>query len=110
MESKLNTLVSVQLSSATQSCQTLCDPLNHSAPGLPVHHQLLESTQTHVHWVGDATQPSHPLLSPSPPAPNPLVLFPLIHLQLYEEDTFILSVFYEMYFNGYMIFDVMHLY
>ena len=110
MESKLNTLVSVQLSSATQSCQTLCDPLNSSAPGLPVHHQLPESTQTHVHWVSDAIQPSHPLSSPSPPASNPLILFPLIHLQLYEEDTFIISVFYIMYFNGYMIFDVMHLY
>ena len=48
----------------------LCDPMNHSAPGLPVHHQLLESTQTHVHWVGDAIQPSHPLSSPSPPAFN----------------------------------------
>ena len=45
--------------------------MNHSTPGLPVHHQLPESTQTHVHWVGDAIQPSHPLLSPSPPAPNP---------------------------------------
>ena len=50
---------------------TLCQPMNLSMPGLPVHHQLLEFTQTHVHWVGDAIQPSHPLLSPSPPAPNP---------------------------------------
>ena len=50
---------------------TLCDPMNCSMPGLPVHHQLLESTQTHVNWVGDAIQPSHPLSSPSPPAPNP---------------------------------------
>ena len=49
---------------------TLCDPMNHSIPGLPVHHQLLEFTQTHVQWVGDAIQPSHPLLSPSPPALN----------------------------------------
>ena len=48
----------------------LCDPMNCSTPGLPVHHQLLESTQTHVHWVGDAIQPSHPLSSPSPPALN----------------------------------------
>ena len=48
----------------------LCDPMNHSTPGLPVHHQLLESTQTHVHWVSDAIQPSHPLSSPSPPALN----------------------------------------
>ena len=62
---------SVQFSSVTQSCQTLCDPMNHSTPGLPVHHQLLMSTQTHVRWVGDAIQPSHPLSSPSPPVPNP---------------------------------------
>ena len=49
----------------------LCDPMNCSTPGLPVHHQLPEFTQTHAHWVGDAIQPSHPLSSPSPPAPNP---------------------------------------
>ena len=55
---------------STQSCPTLCVPMNCSTPGLPVHHQLLESTQTHVHWVGDAIQPSHPLSSPSPPALN----------------------------------------
>ena len=54
--------------SVTQSCLTLCDPMNRSKPGLPVHHQLPEFTQTHVHWVSDAIQPSHPLLSPSPPA------------------------------------------
>ena len=60
---------SVQFSSVTQSCLTLCDPMNHSTPGLLVHHP--EFTQTHVHRVGDAIQPSHPLLSPSPPAPNP---------------------------------------
>ena len=60
-----------QFSSVAQLCQTLCDPVNHSMPGLPVHHQLPEFTQTHVHQVGDATQPSHPLLSSSPPAPNP---------------------------------------
>ena len=53
-------------SSVTQSCPTLCNPMNRSTPGLPVHHQLLEFTQTHVHWVGDAIQPSHPLSSPSP--------------------------------------------
>ena len=63
--------LSVQFSSVTQPCLTLCDPMNHSTPGLPVHHQLPEFTQTHVHRVGDAIQPSHPLLSPSPPAPNP---------------------------------------
>ena len=51
--------------------RTLCDPMDSSTPGLPVHHQLPESTQTHVHWVGDAIQPSHPLSSPSPPTPNP---------------------------------------
>ena len=62
---------SVQFSSIPQSCLTLCDPMNHSTPGLPVHHQLPEFTQIHVHRVGDAIQPSHPLSSPSPPAPNP---------------------------------------
>ena len=64
-------LCPIQFSSVTQSCLTPCDPMNHSTPGLPVHHQLLKSTQTHVHRVGDAIQPSHPLSSPSPPAPNP---------------------------------------
>ena len=54
-----------------KSCLTLCDPMNHSTPGLPIHHQFLESTQTHVHRVGDAIQPYHPLSSPSPPASNP---------------------------------------
>ena len=62
---------SVQLSSVAQSCLTLCDPVNRSTPGLPVHHQLPEFTQTHALQVGDAIQPSHPLSSPSPPAPNP---------------------------------------
>ena len=62
---------SVQFSSITQSCLTLCDPINRSMPVLPVHHQLLDFTQTHVHRVSDAIQPSHPLSSPSPPAPNP---------------------------------------
>ena len=57
-----------ELSSVTQPCLTLCDPMDCRTPGLPVHHQLPEFTQTHVHWVGDAIQPSHPLLSPSPPA------------------------------------------
>ena len=59
------------LSSVAQSCPTLCDPVNRSTPGLPVHRQLPEFTQTHVLWVSDAIQPSHPLSSPSPPAPNP---------------------------------------
>ena len=58
------------ISSVAQSCPTLCDPMNHSMPGLPIRHQLLESTQTYVHRVGDAIQPSHPLSSPSPPAFN----------------------------------------
>ena len=62
---------SVQFSSVTQSCPTPCDPMNRSTPGLPVHHQLPEFTQTHVHCVSDTIQPSHPLSSPSPPAPNP---------------------------------------
>ena len=61
---------SVQFSSVVQSCPTLCDAMNCSMPGLPVHHQLLEFTQTHVHRVGDAIQPSHPLSSPFPPAPK----------------------------------------
>ena len=65
------TLESVQFSSVAQSCLTLCDPMNRSMPGLPVHHHLLEFTQTHIHWVRDAIQPSHPRLSPSPTAPNP---------------------------------------
>ena len=63
--------LSVQFNSVAQSCPTLCDPMNCSTPGLPVHQKLPESTQTHVHRVGDAIQPSHPLSSPSPPAPNP---------------------------------------
>ena len=62
---------SVQFISVAQSCPTLCDHMNRSTPGLPVHHHLPEFTQTHIHRVSDAIQPSHPLLSPSPPAPNP---------------------------------------
>ena len=65
------TLSSVQFSPGSQSCPTLCDPMNRSMPGLPVHHQLLEFTQTHIHRVSDAIQPSHPLSSPSPLALNP---------------------------------------
>ena len=60
-----------QIRSVAQSCPTPCDPMNRSTPGLPVHHQLPEFTQTHVHRVSDAIQPSHPLSSPSPPVPNP---------------------------------------
>ena len=63
-------LSQVSVSSISQSCSTLCDPKACSTPGLPVHRQLSELTQTHVHWVGDAIQPSHPLSSPSPPAFN----------------------------------------
>ena len=62
---------SVQFSSVAQSCPTPCDPMNRSTPGLPVHHQLPEFTQTHIHRVSDVIQPSHPLSSPSPPASNP---------------------------------------
>ena len=61
---------SVQFSLVSQLCTILCNPVDYSMPGLPVHHQLLESTQTHVHWISDAIQPSHPLLSPSPSAFN----------------------------------------
>ena len=60
----------LSFSLVAQSCPTLCDPMNRSMPGLPVHHQLPQSTQTHIHWVGDAIQPFHPLSSPSPPALN----------------------------------------
>ena len=63
-------LCDIQFSSVTQSCLTLCDPMNRTTPGLPVHHQLPKFTQTHVHRLGDAIQPSHPLSSPSPPALN----------------------------------------
>ena len=69
--SLLLSVCSVQFSSVTQSCPTLCNSMNCSTPGLPVNHQLPEFTQTHVHRVGDAIQPSHPLSSPFPPAPNP---------------------------------------
>ena len=67
----MTTISSVQFSSIAQSCPTLCDPMNCSMPGLPVHHQLPEFTQTHARRVSDAIQPSHPLSSPSPPATNP---------------------------------------
>ena len=78
--SSVSRFSSVQFS---QSCPTLCDPMNCSTPGLPVHHQLPEFTQTHVHRVGDAIQPPHPLSSPFPPAPNPSQhqsLFQWVHL------------------------------
>ena len=70
LRSRSRAYSSVQFSSVTQSCPTLCDPMNFCTPGLPVHHQLPEFTQTHVHQVSDAIQPPHPLSSPSPPAPN----------------------------------------
>ena len=72
----------MQFSSVAQSCLTLCDHMDCSTPGLPVHHQLLEFTQTHVHRVSDAIQPSHPLPSSSPPAPNPSQ-----HQSLFPEST-----------------------
>ena len=61
----------IYISSVAQLCPTICDTMNPSTPGLPVHDKIPEFTQTHVHRVSDAIQPSHPLLSPSPPAPNP---------------------------------------
>ena len=64
-------ILECEVSSVTQSCPTLCNPMNCSMPGFPVHHQLPEFTQTHIHRVTDAIQPSHPLLSPSSPAPYP---------------------------------------
>ena len=70
-EKRVTRIHKVQFSSVAQSCPTLCDPMNHSTPGLPVHHHLPEFTQTHVHRVCDAIQPSLPLSFPSPPAPNP---------------------------------------
>ena len=71
MSYSYNGIRSDQIISVTQSCPTLCDPMNRSMPGLPVHHQFPQFTQTHVHRASDAIQPSHPLSSPSPPAPNP---------------------------------------
>ena len=68
---KSNMETYIQFSSVTQLCLTLCEPINRSTPGLLVEHQLPEFTQTHIHRVSDAIQPSHPLSSPSPPAPNP---------------------------------------
>ena len=68
---QLSTYASDQIRSVAQSCPTLCDPMNRSTSGLPVHHQLLEFTETHIQGVSDAIQPSHPLSSPSPLAPNP---------------------------------------
>ena len=72
LPTKVRLVSSVQFSSVAQSCPTLCDPMNRSTPGLPVHHQLLEFTQTHVHSVGDAIQPSHPLVVSFPSCPQSL--------------------------------------
>ena len=71
LENSMDCIRSDQIRSVTQSCPTLRNPMNHSTPGLPVPHQLLEFTETHVHRVSDAIQPSHLLSSPSPPVPNP---------------------------------------
>ena len=81
----------LQGSSVTQSCPTLCDPMNRSTPGLPVHHQLSEFTQTHIHRVSDAIQPSHPLSSPSPPAPSPSQhqSFPMSQLFAWSGNTYL---------------------
>ena len=70
MPKPLTVSVQFQFISVTQPCPTLCNPMNFSTPGLPVHHQLPEFTQTHIHRVSDAIQPSHPLSSPFPPVPN----------------------------------------
>ena len=70
-DNRTMTVAATATAKSLQSCPTLCDPMNCSKPGLPVHHQLPEFTQSHIHRVGDAIQPSHPLSSPSPPAPNP---------------------------------------
>ena len=78
-----NEFANAKFSLVSHSCPTLCDPVDCSTPGFPVHHQLLEFTQSHVNWVGDAIQPSHPLSSPFPPAPNPSQhqsLFPMSQL------------------------------
>ena len=90
----------VQFSSVAQSCPTLCDSMNCSTPGLPVHHQLLDFTQTHVHQVGNAIQPSYPLLSPSPPAFNlsqhqglfQWVTFPVLQIRWPNYSSFSLSI------------------
>ena len=94
---------SVQFSSVAQSCLTLWDPMNRSMPGLPVHHQLPEFTQTHVHQVSDAIQPSHPLSSPSPPAPQSLPAsesFPMSQLFTWATR--------EVHISGYMTAIAIH--
>ena len=82
--------IHIEFSSVTQSCPTLCDPMNRSMPGLPVHHQLLEFTQTHVHRVGDAIQPSHPLSSPSPPARGSKIISEM-------------TIWWKIYYSGFLV-------
>ena len=101
---KQNYISSVQFSSVAQSCQTLCDPMNCSMPGLPVHHQLREFTQTHVHRVGDAIQPSHPLSSPSPPAPNPSQ-----HQTLFQRVTSLHQVAKVLLWPKYLLYCLLYL-
>ena len=86
-------MCSVQFSSVAQSCPTLCDPMNRSTPGLPVHHHLPEFTQTHIHRVHDSIQPSHPRSSPSPPAP-----IPSQHQSLFQWVNSLHEVEYDIYF------------
>ena len=103
----------IQFSSVTQLCPTLCDPMNCSTPGLPVHHQLPEFTEIHVHRVSGAIQPSHPLSSPSPPAPNPSQ-----HQSLFHESTLrmrwpkyltlVIAMFALTQGSGHVIITVIH--
>ena len=95
--------LSVQVSSVAQLCPTLCDPMNRSTPGLLVHHQLLEFTQTHVHQVGDAIQPSHPLLFPSPPAPNPQNTGKTI--AIYKKYIKTIAIYKHILFNQFKVFS-----
>ena len=88
---------SLMFSSVSQSCPTLCDPMNCSTPGLPVHHQLPEFTQTHVHRVGDAIQPSHPLSSPSPPH------FLMLGVNIFQILVFIFLLFYEFWLHWVLV-------
>ena len=98
--SSLLLALSDQIRSVAQSCPTLCDPMNRSTPSLPVHHQLPESTQTHVHRVNDALQPSHPLSSPSPLAPNPS------QLQVFQKGLFLIEV--QLIYNILLVSGVQH--
>ena len=93
---------SVQFSSVAQSCPTLCNPMNRSTPDLPVHHHLPEFTMTHVHWVRDAIQPSHPRSSPSPPALNPSQhqsLFQWAYYTEWSKSEIKMSIWYMMCLN-----------